>query len=105
MIQTNIQGVIKGLQDIYNEACTRWVNDDKDKMIVDIIENVSAAILLIRRMEARNNKNKNNATSFEKCDYWKNYNGEQRCIGTKEMDVCSCNGNKNECTFYKEMNV
>ena len=27
--------------------------------------------------------------------------GEPRCWGTKEREVCSCNGNKEKCNFYK----
>lgn len=26
--------------------------------------------------------------------------GEPRCLGTKEMDICDCEGNKYKCSFY-----
>jgi len=26
--------------------------------------------------------------------------GEPRCWGTKEREICSCDGNKNKCNFY-----
>ena len=28
-------------------------------------------------------------------------NGRDCCYGTKEIDPCSCNGDKNKCNFYK----
>ena len=38
--------------------------------------------------------------SYEHCEaYTLNY-GEPRCLGTKEMDICDCEGNKYKCSFY-----
>ena len=36
------------------------------------------------------------------CDCWhiSQYTGKQECWGTKERDICDCNGNKNNCNFY-----
>lgn len=28
---------------------------------------------------------------------------ETRCLGTKEMDLCSCNGDESKCNFYPEV--
>lgn len=39
--------------------------------------------------------------SICKCYRPKMYNdGYDRCIGTKEIDVCSCSGDKRKCDFY-----
>jgi len=27
-----------------------------------------------------------------------------RCMGTKEMDLCDCGGDKDKCSFYKQPN-
>ena len=36
---------------------------------------------------------------YEYCDAYINY-GEPRCLSTKEMDICDCEGNKYNCSFY-----
>lgn len=38
---------------------------------------------------------------YEHCDsYTLNY-GKPQCLSTKEMEYCSCEGNKYKCNFYK----
>lgn len=36
------------------------------------------------------------------CDCYKIMGHISRCLGTKEMDVCKCGGDTNNCTFYPE---
>lgn len=43
-------------------------------------------------------ENKDEPVMCEHYDY-KN----QRCLGTKEMDVCNCQGNKGRCDFYSSI--
>ena len=31
--------------------------------------------------------------------------GAQRCLGTKEIDVCDCGGNPRYCTFYEDRRI
>lgn len=37
------------------------------------------------------------------CDCWNIAGGVTRCLGTKEMDECSCDGDKSRCHFYPEI--
>ena len=37
---------------------------------------------------------------YEHCDAYVINCGEPRCLGTKEMDICDCEGNKYKCSFY-----
>lgn len=39
---------------------------------------------------------------YELCDSWFKHGSQYRCYGTKEMDVCSCGGNRFDCDFYPE---
>lgn len=34
------------------------------------------------------------------CDCWTMVNGECRCYGTREMDICTCGGDESKCNFY-----
>ena len=34
------------------------------------------------------------------CDSYTTYYGESRCLGTKEVETCSCGGDKSKCDFY-----
>ena len=36
------------------------------------------------------------------CDSYTNYYGESRCLGTKEVETCSCKGDESKCDFYPE---
>ena len=36
------------------------------------------------------------------CDSYTTYSGESRCLGTKEVDPCSCGGDESKCDFYPE---
>lgn len=36
------------------------------------------------------------------CDSYTTYSGESRCLGTKEQDRCSCDGDESKCDFYPE---
>lgn len=36
------------------------------------------------------------------CDSYTTYYGESRCLGTKEVETCSCEGDKSKCDFYPE---
>lgn len=37
---------------------------------------------------------------YEHCDSYTIMNGKSRCLGTKEIDLCNCEGNKYQCNFY-----
>lgn len=37
---------------------------------------------------------------YEHCDAYVINCGESRCLGTKKMDICDCEGNKYKCSFY-----
>lgn len=39
-------------------------------------------------------------TPYEYCKSYVINCGEPRCLGTKEMDICDCEGNKYKCSFY-----
>ena len=36
------------------------------------------------------------------CDSYTTYSGESRCLGTKEVEPCSCGGDESKCDFYPE---
>ena len=36
------------------------------------------------------------------CDSYITYSGESRCLGTKEVETCSCGGDESKCDFYPE---
>ena len=36
------------------------------------------------------------------CDSYTPYYGESRCLGTKEVETCSCGGDESKCDFYPE---
>lgn len=36
------------------------------------------------------------------CDSYTTYYGESRCLGTKEVETCSCGGDESKCNFYPE---
>ena len=36
------------------------------------------------------------------CDSYTTYSGESRCLGTKEVEICSCGGDESKCDFYPE---
>ena len=36
------------------------------------------------------------------CDSYTTYYGESRCLGTKEVETCSCEGDESKCDFYPE---
>ena len=36
------------------------------------------------------------------CDSYTTYSGESRCLGTKEVDRCNCDGDESKCDFYPE---
>ena len=36
------------------------------------------------------------------CDSYTTYYGESRCLGTKEVETCSCDGDESKCDFYPE---
>ena len=36
------------------------------------------------------------------CDSYTTYYGESRCLGTKEVEPCSCGGDESKCDFYPE---
>lgn len=36
------------------------------------------------------------------CDSYATYSSESRCLGTKEVETCSCGGDKSKCDFYPE---
>ena len=36
------------------------------------------------------------------CDSYTTYSGESRCLGTKEVGTCSCEGDESKCDFYPE---
>lgn len=38
-----------------------------------------------------------------KCDCFREQYGKTVCYGTKEIDVCSCGGDKSKCNFYPEV--
>lgn len=47
------------------------------------------------KMESGAKMNQSNKT----CDCYRN----GRCVGTKEIDSCSCGGNKSKCDFYEHV--
>ena len=74
---------------------------------IDIIEHNEAQLTyrdeLIAADEAEINRLKdilNIPSGPGTCSAWRTYHGEQRCYGTKEIEPCSCNGNKEKCNFY-----
>lgn len=36
------------------------------------------------------------------CDSYTTYSSESRCLGTKEVETCSCDGDESKCNFYPE---
>ena len=36
------------------------------------------------------------------CDSYTTYYGESRCLGTKEVETCGCDGDESKCDFYPE---
>ena len=36
------------------------------------------------------------------CDSYTTYSGESRCLGTKEIERCGCEGDEPKCDFYPE---
>ena len=36
------------------------------------------------------------------CDRYTTCSGESRCLGTKEVEICSCGGDESKCDFYPE---
>ena len=36
------------------------------------------------------------------CDSYTTYYGESRCLGTKEVETCSCGSDESKCDFYAE---
>ena len=36
------------------------------------------------------------------CDSYTTYYGESCCLGTKEVETCSCGGDESKCDFYPE---
>ena len=36
------------------------------------------------------------------CDSYTTYSGESCCLGTKEVEPCSCGGDESKCDFYLE---
>ena len=34
------------------------------------------------------------------CSYFRQNHGKTVCVGTKELDICSCGGDKMKCDFY-----
>ena len=36
------------------------------------------------------------------CDSYTTHSGESRCLGTKEVEPCSCGGDESKCDFYPE---
>ena len=38
---------------------------------------------------------------YEHCDSYSLNYGKPQCLSTKEMEYCSCEGNKYKCNFYK----
>lgn len=43
---------------------------------------------------------------MDRCSCWKEHQSEydiDRCFGTKEMDACSCGGDRRKCDFYPEV--
>lgn len=36
------------------------------------------------------------------CDSYTTYSSESRCLGTKEVETCSCGGVESKCDFYPE---
>ena len=36
------------------------------------------------------------------CDSYTTYSDESRCLGTKEVETCSCGGDESKCDFYPE---
>ena len=36
------------------------------------------------------------------CDSYTTHSGESRCLGTKEVETCSCGGDESKCDFYPE---
>ncbi len=36
------------------------------------------------------------------CDSYATYSGESRCLGTKEVETCNCDGDESKCDFYPE---
>ena len=35
------------------------------------------------------------------CDSYTTYYGESRCLGTKEIDRCGCEGDESKCDFIQ----
>lgn len=47
------------------------------------------------------NTNRHNNKDKANCEHYTIANGNPICLGTREMDSCSCEGNRNKCNFYK----
>jgi len=85
---------LKYLADFY------WEYWDLEKL--ELLEADTAAVLYeaAKRLEKFYSLNTN-----EMCDcYRPNMYRDNiaRCFGTKEIDPCNCNGNKNKCDFYNK---
>ena len=39
---------------------------------------------------------------MEKCSCFRHEGGRSYCVGTKECDTCTCNGDLSRCDFYPE---
>jgi hypothetical protein len=101
-IKSQIKNILlKNLQYI---DCDNWKYQDNDncdechrkyiswslspKIAEDIAEKIIAEIII-------------EETPYEYCNCYVINCGEPRCLGTKEMDICDCEGNKYKCSFYQ----
>lgn len=82
---------LKHLADFY------WTYWDLEKL--ELLESDTAAVLY----EAAKRLEKFNPIPNEICSCFRPNmykDGFDRCLGTKEIDICNCAGNKNKCNYY-----
>lgn len=73
----------------------------KEKVLPSASDNTGGTTILPTK-EAQENAKKNTEDSIPQkpCECYRDMGGSPRCAGTRELDPCDCNGDKNRCTFY-----
>ena len=85
---------LKHLADFY------WEYWDLEKL--ELLEADTAAVLYeaAKRLEKFYSLNTNEICECFRPNMYKD--SIDRCFGTKEIDPCNCNGDKNKCNFYNK---
>ena len=56
----------------------------------------------LQDVPARIKEKVNKTHELTPCSSYRQFNGVGKCLGTKELDECSCNGDTTKCDFYPE---